>query len=1477
MSSEEENLHVLRRTNGDPSFQNHDENMTELFLCDAVRNRSKQHSITERTSLCDIFGDDSDAPVFLSSNMSSKRDSAEGSKIDDAVCDSSGSYHTALCSEAAEPSSDSSENFEDSKEDLSPEQTDSEHGVAPESHISQRGHAAKKIALTAGVNRPTVMPRSPGQLAMQDSSEVQNTGPIPEPEWRKEGEVSVAVGGHPSLRVASTEPVLISSRSVGRRSESDPTVGGGSCGTTCKEQQVQLSLTAKNRKGPASSSTVLTDREPLLGMPGRCCSECPFSPQRQKPKEQPGSARKQSSHSPSAATHQTRDCASEASSMGSELDEADNEVKWFTDLAFKSLSSPQVDYLDIYNSSYRSSANASRPSTGESCGANVWSAYADLRGSSRTDGNDVIAPDSKEPAEQFEMGNFECEDVALESKDELKRGKRTVPKRQIQLKRRDTSESRASESSESECKPTHRSSERRTQDILLRQHSTPAAIQDGYHKTEDVTIRQDNKKKLQKSVSLDETSSKTKFASCLIKNVLSKKMLYEHKLKQLQRTVRDGQPPVTVTASPGRDKGLERCRETPKNDISDLCFTSGVKSDCSLSSEELSLEPLLPGKLELSNQNVTDTSNIILNTTVSAKTHQKPCCKYSFNAFENCVEGAANTKSSNGKQGKRSELVIPCEKRKACTDEGIMKDEAEHNASDNPGQQWRDSASSSTTGRVDVISTARPTRSKSGRTDKEEQHPVNTEKCQQQDPRAIFKSEAPEITLKPNTNDKVWTTLRVACLSPDKETGKVGNGESLRPVSTPGVDQEKNKESDLVETTSYNKGKTLIHKVRDVRKLVKNTYNLSFKAPAAPPQESQLPEPEEALFLPAGPPPVLIECKSISRPESKADDSHSVTKKEEKTTCVSPVVQTRENVSISVSPKTSKIESILLKDMRKTPDKTSVTKTTGLRETPVKMLDSDGDKNSELTLGGIRNPELSDTSIDPPSREREISTLLVLKDGPEETPAAGCLPSSSSHSVSMILKEKGFQADIGVCETSSEDSNSAPKHVNTLEVPLQTCVLKSTGLESGRMETPAEADLPLPQSQTPADLLPPECQAAASDASKEQLTDECSHKSTQDSILQPESRSYGEFSQDLYASDDPPSYDERESFSRLLATDLPPGKPDKYCPAPPKCSCSVATQKSPAPLPSPPAPSPASAWCDSETPESQQAMTSQTQRTDTSALNHPAFPLQAGQMKSVPPAPLHPPSAASFFPVQLESEERRASQRPGHSVTRHKSPQPSHPAGGSPLHQPPKTAQETRQQLLCSPRGFLSPFAAECGSEGLPYPGNVASSAVPCFQYNQSPRKVLLDPETGKYFYIDMPVQPLRKMLYDPETGQYVEVLIPQQALSHSGVYQNPASPYSSFMNPGMYSSPYMPYSGLPMPSHPALPPGHPDLPGSTPHGSAASQNLKPEVPSNQPTEQNYLESMYYIPTGMTASPNPSLPELHLKRPPSSSGGIRRS
>uniref|UniRef100_W5N489 Spermatogenesis-associated protein 24-like n=1 Tax=Lepisosteus oculatus TaxID=7918 RepID=W5N489_LEPOC len=969
---------------------------------------------------------------------------------------------------------------------------------------------------------------------------------------------------------------------------------------TCKEQQVQLSLTAKNRKGPASSSTVLTDREPLLGMPGRCCSECPFSPQRQKPKEQPGSARKQSSHSPSAATHQTRDCASEASSMGSELDEADNEVKWFTDLAFKSLSSPQVDYLDIYNSSYRSSANASRPSTGESCGANVWSAYADLRGSSRTDGNDVIAPDSKEPAEQFEMGNFECEDVALESKDELKRGKRTVPKRQIQLKRRDTSESRASESSESECKPTHRSSERRTQDILLRQHSTPAAIQDGYHKTEDVTIRQDNKKKLQKSVSLDETSSKTKFASCLIKNVLSKKMLYEHKLKQLQ--------------------------------------SSGVKSDCSLSSEELSLEPLLPGKLELSNQNVTDTSNIILNTTVSAKTHQKPCCKYSFNAFENCVEGAANTKSSNGKQGKRSELVIPCEKRKACTDEGIMKDEAEHNASDNPGQQWRDSASSSTTGRVDVISTARPTRSKSGRTDKEEQHPVNTEKCQQQDPRAIFKSEAPEITLKPNTNDKVWTTLRVACLSPDKETGKVGNGESLRPVSTPGVDQEKNKESDLVETTSYNKGKTLIHKVRDVRKLVKNTYNLSFKAPAAPPQEK-------------------------------------------------------------------------------------------------------GGENNMCVSSGANQGKRFYFRESQDHREREISTLLVLKDGPEETPAAGCLPSSSSHSVSMILKEKGFQADIGVCETSSEDSNSAPKHVNTLEVPLQTCVLKSTGLESGRMETPAEADLPLPQSQTPADLLPPECQAAASDASKEQLTDECSHKSTQDSILQPESRSYGEFSQDLYASDDPPSYDERESFSRLLATDLPPGKPDKYCPAPPKCSCSVATQKSPAPLPSPPAPSPASAWCDSETPESQQAMTSQTQRTDTSALNHPAFPLQAGQM---------------------------------------------------------------------NPRGFLSPFAAECGSEGLPYPGNVASSAVPCFQYNQSPRKVLLDPETGKYFYIDMPVQPLRKMLYDPETGQYVEVLIPQQALSHSGVYQNPASPYSSFMNPGMYSSPYMPYSGLPMPSHPALPPGHP-------------------------------------------------------------------
>ncbi|KAJ0003001.1 hypothetical protein NQD34_008150 [Periophthalmus magnuspinnatus] len=149
---------------------------------------------------------------------------------------------------------------------------------------------------------------------------------------------------------------------------------------------------------------------------------------------------------------------------------------------------------------------------------------------------------------------------------------------------------------------------------------------------------------------------------------------------------------------------------------------------------------------------------------------------------------------------------------------------------------------------------------------------------------------------------------------------------------------------------------------------------------------------------------------------------------------------------------------------------------------------------------------------------------------------------------------------------------------------------------------------------------------------------------------------------------------------------------------------------------------------------------------------------------------------------------------------------------------------------LCAPQTLGPSYGSDYGGD--------SSSLYSESNYGQTPRRVLMDPETGKYFYIEVPVQPLRKMLFDPETGQYVEVLIPQQAMSHSGLYPPSAPNYPPLHNTNMYAPApqYMPY---------AAPPAQPQ----------------------PPLDPNYLESMYYVPTGMNASPNPTPPDYYHKHP----------
>ncbi|XP_063088250.1 proline-rich basic protein 1 [Cavia porcellus] len=125
------------------------------------------------------------------------------------------------------------------------------------------------------------------------------------------------------------------------------------------------------------------------------------------------------------------------------------------------------------------------------------------------------------------------------------------------------------------------------------------------------------------------------------------------------------------------------------------------------------------------------------------------------------------------------------------------------------------------------------------------------------------------------------------------------------------------------------------------------------------------------------------------------------------------------------------------------------------------------------------------------------------------------------------------------------------------------------------------------------------------------------------------------------------------------------------------------------------------------------------------------------------------------------------------------------------------------------------------------------------------PGKVLVDPESGRYYFVEAPRQPRLRLLFDPESGQYVEVLLPPAS---PGLRRHVYTPLA--MGPGLYPPVYGPMPGLALPPSPGPPAlGGPQLPWSS--------------------EAAPLDGMYYLPLSGTPSPAPS---LLFCAPPSSSG-----
>ncbi|XP_046880522.1 serine/arginine repetitive matrix protein 2 [Hypomesus transpacificus] len=1719
-----------------------------------------------------------------------------------------------------------------------------------------------------------------------------------------------------------------------QREEQAPGKGEGRPGeASYRGEQVELSFSARNRKGPASHSATPTSRPTRQGMPAARCHTESLLASRQQQRSllrahssqantrgggptrrfQPAVPQKGSS-APGRAIAEGH-CPGSNPSMGSELDEADNEVKWFTDVAFRSLSSPEGDYLDMYNSSHRSSTNVSQPSTQDSpAAANAAGlAYADLRGSApRLENEDFPSqpphlfhyPDGLDPAKHYEMGSFECVDVAVE-REEVRRGRRGVPKRQIQLKRRDTEERKQGEGSESDSpgvpgmmgSPTL---QRRSKETLVRQHSTPAALEDSYHPepSPEPADRRVRKSKLQKSVSLDETCTKTKMATCLIKSVLSKKMQSVGKQSN-QQEGEDSCPPEDKTlpfesvVSPVEESSKPKAHH----------FSSSFQSEHSLSPEDMSVNRGASPKSDTSQQ-----KGFGVKPSVRISPHIPTVSHSTIRPSSNEGADSQNRKPNPESSKIRSEPLVPLNENSPTRDKHYPRTGDRQTGDENKIEEKEgdDSAENVAAGNTGAGGT------QEGMTNREkESRSIDSGSYTPPSMKSTYMSRTPEITLKPRSStEKKKSSINVS-LMPDLDAKPDPRRESPSP-SNPGKteseearlgarDEEKAEDA---EANGDGRARAPMHRVRDVRRMVKNTYNLSFKPTSAtlPTHEREVTRGErreeerreerreeerreerrekerreeerrerhedtreearvERKLQPVTPTPQR-RAKPLPRPQLMQIECKAVSWRENKDTTTSGKSAAGGKLPDEASSSPPQLSLPRPKEPGNSPDVTPRSYTTedvaGTESCQTAApVDSVGTETTTCSASDERREVMRRDSKPPmlgsipraPSKDREVSSAtMVLHDGtskvkppqaqspgsttsqppaltptqaavstptlptspspgPISNPAPG---SSSSHSVSMLVREKGYQADIGavVSEGPTEAGGGVRggvprKHVNRLEIPLQTSgpadrpagpshgqrerTLSSSsssvsapassslpGLRSGPTAPPTDKEerfggkatgrdtpqgTPPPpqrntQQQTPSPLkqteveavkkqgppvspkspatrrfrpqaievrsmskdthkqetvvntspsnrpqaievrsiannsqkptVPPkpsyrfkpadgrslsnesqmtsewimaqqkeeertvidstQTQAAtppsphrhpsndnapanytrklavsavssykppqsktsttmssfsnrAASAETEVSTDAARQPgtSTQTSGIaqrpptlnpvpaQPPSdpqppasslasqpsqpavvdlrshpqypkttypreqavpgtfhntkqaamvstsqapgyshqplhrslsneRSYRTDDLCFYASDDPPSYDERESFSPLLLPDLTSRKLSRYHPSsrPPPCSCTSGCPSHPGLTPphhhhsphslTPPAPShsPGQSLTYPMAQPPLRHLPHQQCRPEPQALSYqPSSPKSTHapamyQPIHQPPGPACPPHPSMLHPCPGD----RPLQPPQHMDPRrppvHRSPQQQQGGGGGSYsdhsHSPNLPPMDAGPQYLCGPQSLGPSYGSEYGGDGSSlYPDSGGGLG-----YGQTPRRVLMDPETGKYFYIEVPVQPLRKMLFDPETGQYVEVLIPQQAMSHSSIYPPSAAPYSSLHNPNMYAPApqYLPYAVPPPPPHPQAqpqPPRHPEAPapGTMHHngagvayGSPSGQGSKPEAQSHPLLEQSYLESMYYVPTGMTASPNPTPPDCYHKHPSSlpNTGGKR--
>ncbi|XP_063774677.1 uncharacterized protein C4orf54 homolog [Pseudophryne corroboree] len=160
----------------------------------------------------------------------------------------------------------------------------------------------------------------------------------------------------------------------------------------------------------------------------------------------------------------------------------------------------------------------------------------------------------------------------------------------------------------------------------------------------------------------------------------------------------------------------------------------------------------------------------------------------------------------------------------------------------------------------------------------------------------------------------------------------------------------------------------------------------------------------------------------------------------------------------------------------------------------------------------------------------------------------------------------------------------------------------------------------------------------------------------------------------------------------------------------------------------------------------------------------------------------------------------------------------------------------------------LPPVAmAMPNTQGPIYYSPPLQSAAPAEMYPQTQRKMLVDLATGQYYLVDTPVQPVKRRLFDPETGQYVDVSVPPPPVTPVPYHMPQLA-----LSPGAYGPAYMFYPGfIPTPPTALLSSNTLQTQLSNP-GSEHTYEM-PVVEGSLQGDLGFSESPYYLATGSTA------------------------